>query len=632
MRHEIPQKEIKYLKLLAKSYPSVQSVCTEIINSQAILNLPKGTEHFMSDLHGEYEAFFHILNNCSGVIREKVRLLFGGVLSHKERSALCMLIYYPEEKLERLKKEKKLTKAWYKTTLMRLIELARLLSSKYTRSKVRKAIPEEYAYIIDELLHAQPDEDNNQLIYHQKIIDTLITIESGDGFIIALARLIKRLAVDHLHIVGDIFDRGPRPDAILDMLMALDSVDIEWGNHDILWMGAAAGSEACMAAVVRNCLAYDNMEVLESGYGISLRSLMLYAQQLYPAEKPEIAALREISIIMFKLEGQLIRRRPELKMDAHLLLDKVDLKRGSVMIGDTEYAMVNFPAKTIDPDAPYALNDAEAAFIAALKKAFLESERLQRHVRFLYAKGSMYRIHNGNLLFHGCVPLDQNGNFLEMRLGGKRYAGRAYMDYMDKVARKAYFQRDDFALDCMWFLWCGDASPLCGRQIKTFPRAYCLDQATWQEPQNPYYQYHTREETCIQILREFGLDNPSAHIINGHTPIKVSKGENPVKANGKLVVIDGGFCRAYQKTTGIAGYTLIYNSHGLRIMSHQPFTSIGEALDENKDIHSHSEIFETAPRRMMVSDCDNGKVIQEKIKDLELLLAAYRQGVLTPAR
>lgn len=632
MRREVPQKEMKYLKLLAKSYPSVQSVCTEIINSQAILNLPKGTEHFMSDLHGEYEAFCHILNNCSGVIREKVRFLFGEKLTHAERSELCMLIYYPAEKLERIKKEKKLSKRWYKTTLNYLIELARFLSSKYTRAKVRRDVPDEYGFIIDELLHAQPDEDNNQLIYHQKIIDTLINIESGDDFIIALSNLIKRLAVDHLHIVGDIFDRGPRPDAILDMLSDLQAVDIEWGNHDILWMGAAAGSEACMAAAVRNCLAYNNMEVLESGYGISLRSLMLYAQQLYPAETPEVAALRVISIIMFKLEGQLILRRPELKMESHLLLDKINLNRGTVTIGDTDYATVNFPAKTMDMETPYALNGDEKRIMAELSKAFAESDRLQRHIRFLYGKGSMYRIHNGNLLFHGCVPLDEDGALLEMTFDGKVYAGKAYMDYMDKIARQAYFQKDAFSLDCMWFLWCGDNSPLCGREIKTFARAYCLDHATWEEPQNPYYRYHTSEETCLMLLKEFGLENPDAHIINGHTPIRVSAGESPIKASGKLIVIDGGFCRAYQKTTGIAGYTLIYNSHGLRLMSHQPFTSIQKALEENKDIHSDSEIFETAAHRMMVSDCDNGEGIREKIRDLEMLLAAYRQGILTPEK
>ena len=626
MKQDFSKSELKYLTLLATDYPTVQSVCTELINLQAILNLPKGTEHFMSDLHGEYEAFCHILNNCSGVIREKVQLLFGDTLSEKDRSELCTLIYYPEEKLERM--QQKPPKAWYKTTLTQLIELARLLSSKYTRSKVRKAMPRDYSYILDELLHAQPDEDNNQFVYHEKILDTLISIDNGDGFIIALSSLIKKLAVDRLHIVGDIFDRGARPDAIIDMLMAHGSVDVEWGNHDILWMGAAAGSEVCIAAVIRNSLSYGNMEVLESGYGISLRALMLYAEQLFPMEKPEAAALKEISSIMFRLESQLIRRRPELKMRSHL--PHIDSKRNSVTIDGQEYALINFPHKTFDDGD--ALNPMEKQVVAELKKAFLESERLRRHVEYLYANGSLYRCYNGNLLFHGCIPLTAQGEFLEMEFNGRTYSGKSYMDYMDKTARRAYFKREQDALDYMWFLWCGENSPLCGRKLKTFERAYCLDKSTWEEPQNPYYAYHTEEAVCLRILEAFGLTNKNAHIINGHTPIKVIQGESPIKANGRLIVIDGGFCRAYQKTTGIAGYTLIYNSHGLRIMSHQAFSSIDEALSENKDIHSQSEIFETAGRRMMVSDCDNGKRLKEKIKDLEQLLQAYRQGILSPER
>ena len=626
MKQDFSKSELKYLTLLATDYPTIQSVCTELINLQAILNLPKGTEHFMSDLHGEYEAFCHILNNCSGVIREKVQLLFGDTLSEKDRSELCTLIYYPEEKLERM--QQKPPKAWYKTTLTQLIELARLLSSKYTRSKVRKAMPQDYSYILDELLHAQPDEDNNQFVYHEKILDTLISIDNGDGFIIALSSLIKKLAVDRLHIVGDIFDRGARPDAIIDMLMAHGSVDVEWGNHDILWMGAAAGSEVCIAAVIRNSLSYGNMEVLESGYGISLRALMLYAEQLFPMEKPEAAALKEISSIMFRLESQLIRRRPELKMRSHL--PHIDSKRNSVTIDGQEYALINFPHKTFDDGD--ALNPMEKQVVAELKKAFLESERLRRHVEYLYANGSLYRCYNGNLLFHGCIPLTAQGEFLEMEFNGRTYSGRSYMDYMDKTARRAYFKREQDALDYMWFLWCGENSPLCGRKLKTFERAYCLDKSTWEEPQNPYYAYHTEEAVCLRILEAFGLTNKNAHIINGHTPIKVIQGESPIKANGRLIVIDGGFCRAYQKTTGIAGYTLIYNSHGLRIMSHQAFSSIDEALSENKDIHSQSEIFETAGRRMMVSDCDNGKRLKEKIKDLEQLLQAYRQGILSPER
>lgn len=626
MKQEFSKNTLKYLTLLATDYPTVQSVCTELINLQAILNLPKGTEHFMSDLHGEYEAFCHILNNCSGVIREKVQLLFGDTLSEKNRSELCTLIYYPEEKLERM--QQKPPKAWYKTTLTQLIELARLLSSKYTRSKVRKAMPRDYSYILDELLHAQPDEDNNQFVYHEKILDTLISIDNGDGFIIALSSLIKKLAVDRLHIVGDIFDRGARPDAIIDMLMAHGSVDVEWGNHDILWMGAAAGSEVCIAAVIRNSLSYGNMEVLESGYGISLRALMLYAEQLFPMEKPEAAALKEISSIMFRLESQLIRRRPELKMRSHL--PHIDSKRNSVTIDGQEYALINFPHKTFDDGD--ALNPMEKQVVAELKKAFLESERLRRHVEYLYANGSLYRCYNGNLLFHGCIPLTAQGEFLEMEFNGRTYSGKSYMDYMDKTARRAYFKREQDALDYMWFLWCGENSPLCGRKLKTFERAYCLDKSTWEEPQNPYYAYHTEEAVCLRILEAFGLTNKNAHIINGHTPIKVIQGESPIKANGRLIVIDGGFCRAYQKTTGIAGYTLIYNSHGLRIMSHQAFSSIDEALSENKDIHSQSEIFETAGHRMMVSDCDNGKRLKEKIKDLEQLLQAYRQGILSPER
>lgn len=626
MKQDFSKSELKYLTLLATDYPTIQSVCTELINLQAILNLPKGTEHFMSDLHGEYEAFCHILNNCSGVIREKVQLLFGDTLSEKDRSELCTLIYYPEEKLERM--QQKPPKAWYKTTLTQLIELARLLSSKYTRSKVRKAMPQDYSYILDELLHAQPDEDNNQFVYHEKILDTLISIDNGDGFIIALSSLIKKLAVDRLHIVGDIFDRGARPDAIIDMLMAHGSVDVEWGNHDILWMGAAAGSEVCIAAVIRNSLSYGNMEVLESGYGISLRALMLYAEQLFPMEKPEAAALKEISSIMFRLESQLIRRRPELKMRSHL--PHIDSKRNSVTIDGQEYALINFPHKTFDDGD--ALNPMEKQVVAELKKAFLESERLRRHVEYLYANGSLYRCYNGNLLFHGCIPLTAQGEFLEMEFNGRTYSGKSYMDYMDKTARRAYFKREQDALDYMWFLWCGENSPLCGRKLKTFERAYCLDKSTWEEPQNPYYAYHTEEAVCLRILEAFGLTNKNAHIINGHTPIKVIQGESPIKANGRLIVIDGGFCRAYQKTTGIAGYTLIYNSHGLRIMSHQAFSSIDEALSENKDIHSQSEIFETAGRRMMVSDCDNGKRLKEKIKDLEQLLQAYRQGILSPER
>lgn len=618
----------RYLTLLAEKYPSVQRVWTEIINLQAILNLPKGTEHFMSDLHGEYEAFTHILNNCSGVVREKVHLLFENELSVSERSELCTLIYYPEQKLSRLHRVGVLSTDWYQVTLQRLITLAKLLSSKYTRSKVRKALPKAYSYIIDELLHAQPDEDNNQLRYHQKIIDTLIHIGSGDSFICALAGLIKRLAVDQLHIVGDVFDRGPRPDSILDLLMQYHHVDVEWGNHDILWMGAAAGSEACIATVVRNSLSYGNMQVLENGYGISLRPLALFAEHLYPGDI-DAAAKKAISVILFKLEGQIIFRHPEYGMQDQLLLDKMDLSSGTVRVGEEKFPLNDTFFPTVDFQAPYRLTPEEAGIVEGLKEAFTENERLHRHISFLYEKGSMYRCCNGNLLFHGCIPLDGKGNFDGIVLDGRTYWGRAYMDYADQIARKAFFQPDENdALDFMWYLWCGEKSPLSGRQVKTFARMFIDNPQAWEEPRNPYYQFCGTEVVCGMILREFGLFSEHSHIINGHTPVQVIKGESPLKAQGRLIVIDGGFCKAYQKATGIAGYTLIYNSHGMRLMSHQPFASIEKALEENEDIKSSSEIFETEQKRIMVGDTDTGSRIHIQISELEELLQAYQKGFL----
>lgn len=629
----LSNQQIKYLRLLSESYPTIQEVCTEIINLQAILNLPKGTEHFMSDLHGEYEAFYHILNNCSGVIREKMNQVLGERLNPEECSELCTLIYYPEEKLEYLKQEGKTNYKWYEETLYLLIELAKHLSSKYTRSKVRKALPKEYGYIIDELLHAQPDEDNNQFIYHKKIIETIITIENGDEFIIALVSLIKRLAVDYLHIVGDIFDRGSRADSIMDLLIQYHSVDFQWGNHDILWMGATAGSCACIARVVRNCLSYGNMEILENGYGISLRSLALFSERVYhDCPDSTSACLKAISIIMFKLEGQIIKRHSEYEMDSHLLLDKIDYDNRSILIDGNYYKLNDIFFPTIDPKAPYELTRAEQLVMDELRQAFYESERLHRHIEFLYSKGSMYRCFNGNLLFHGCIPMNLDGSFQKITLNGHVYSGRAYMEYADKLARRAYFEKENEEyLDFMWYLWCGEKSPVSGRNVRTFERMFIDDTSVWEEEKNAYYSLYQEESICIQILKEFGLEDEFSHIINGHTPVRVGKGESPVKANGKLIVIDGGFCKAYQKTTGIAGYTLIYNSHGMRIKSHQAFESIEQVLNKNKDIESSSDIFETENHRVMVKDTDNGKVIFEKIEDLKLLLTAYRQGILTPS-
>ena len=619
---------MKFLRLLSEKYPTRQQVCTEIINLQAILNLPKGTEHFMSDLHGEYEAFFHILNNSAGVIREKVDMAFEEVLTARERSSLCTLIYYPQEKLRRIREEGRNTEEWYRFVLQKLIDLAKLLSSKYTRSKVRKAMPSEYSYILDELLHAQPDEDNNQMVYHSKIIDTLLRLEEGDDFIIALSSLIKRLAVDHLHIVGDIFDRGERPDAILNMLMDHHSLDIEWGNHDILWMGAACGSQACIAAVVRNCLSYNNISVLEQGYGISLRPLVLFAEKMYDEEDPNKAAKKAISIILFKLEGQIIRRNPEYHMEDRLLLDKVDYENACIELDDKSYPLKEKRFPTVDRDDPYKLSQAEREIMDELEKLFLESEQLQRHVEFLYSRGSMYQVFNGNLLFHGCVPLDEDGALKAIHLEGRIYQGRSYMDYADMAARRAFFSEDppQRYLDFMWYLWCGSNSPLSGRVVKTFERTFIEDKSTWEEPKNPYYEYQSSEPVCRMMLREFGLYSENSHIINGHTPVHVNQGENPLKAHGRLIVIDGGFCKAYQKTTGIAGYTLIFNSHGMRLKSHQPFSGMEAALEENMDIDSESQQVVTFPKRVMVADTDTGERLKEQIADLEDLLTAYREG------
>ena len=612
-------KDEKYLELLAEKYPTEQAVCREIINLKAILGLPKGTEHFMSDLHGEYEAFCHILNNCSGVIREKVDLLFEETLSDIDREEICTLIYYPVEKLEMMKKESRNNEEWYRVILGELIEIARLLSSKYTRSKVRKAMPDEYAYILDELIHVQKDEDDNQVAYHQNIIDTLLELDSADAFIEVLAALIKRLAVDHLHIVGDIFDRGPCADRIMDLLMNYHSLDIEWGNHDILWMGAAAGSEACIATVIRNNLKYHNIRILENSYGISLRDLTLFAEKLYPDTEPMEAALKAISVLLFKLEGQVILRNPDYQMTDKLLLHQVNVQNHTVCIAGTDYEICEetFPTVSFDPSNPevsYELTAEEKQVMEGLRMAFVGSVRLRQHMNFLYQKGSMYRIFNGNLLFHGCVPLDESGNLEGVVFHQKRYRGRDYLDYAERIARRAWSKdATQKELDFMWYLWCGRKSPLSGRNIKTFERTYVKDESTWHEASNPYYQYYEQEKICNMILHEFNLYSDRSHIINGHTPVRTSRGEHPVRANGRLMVIDGGFCKSYHKTTGIAGYTLIFNSHGIRIKSHQPFQSVYAALTENKDIESRSELVETERERLMVRNTDTGKKILEDI-------------------
>jgi len=618
----------KYLRLLKEKYPTKQSVYRELINLNAIMNLPKGTEHFMSDLHGEYDAFYHIINNCSGVIKEKVQMLYGDELTLAEQQELCTLIYYPREKLARLMEENKVNDEWYRNELNQLIQIAKLLSSKYTRSKVRKAMPADFSYIIDELIHAQKDEDDNRSVYHKQIMDTILSLQNGDEFLIALTDLIKRLAVDHLHILGDIYDRGPHADKIIDLLMEYHSVDIQWGNHDILWMGAYCGNPVCMALVVRNNIKYQSMSILENGYGISLRFLLQFAVKNYPDMKPEDAVYQAISVILFKLEGQLIMRHPEYRMEDRLLLDKMDLEKGTVCIAGKDYKLntTNFP--TIDLENPYELTMEEAFLMGRFRSDFSSSAALENHMKFMYDKGSIYRIYNGNLLFHGCVPIDNQCVFDGIVIEDKSYTGREYLDFCEDMVKRARTGEED-AVDFMWFLWSNIMSPVTGRCIKTFERTFLDETANEdydeliKEEKNPYYSQYEEERTCKMILREFNLYNENSHIINGHTPVKTKDGQLPIRANGRLIVIDGGFCEGYHKATGIAGYTLIFNSHGMKIKEHHPFKSINLAINSNKDIESESQVVYVEKQRVFVKDTDNGKKIAEEIEDLMNLLEVY---------
>lgn len=619
--------DLKYLQLLSKEYPNSQSVLTEIINLTAILNLPKGTEHFISDIHGEYDAFKHIMNNCSGVIKEKIEELFGATDNEAERLNLCTLIYYPKEKLELIKNQGQNTEQWYGKILQKLTAIAKYVSSKYTRSKVRKALPKEFSYIIDELIHAKAKENDNQTEYHEKILETIIKLDNADEFIFALAALIKRLAVDHLHIVGDIYDRGAYADKVMDLLINHHSIDIEWGNHDILWMGAAAGSKICIANAIRNNLAYNNMEFLERGYGISLRALTLFAEKTYRHTNTTEAALKAIAIILFKLEGQLINRHQEFGMSNRLLLEKINFAKSEVVLDGKIYNLKSNDFTTIERDNPYVLSKEEEEIMDELVLTFQSSERLNRHIRFLYSNGSIYRCYNGNLLLHGCIPLDSKGNFASITTKDGTFKGKALLDYADATARKAYFEQSNEYLDFMWFLWCGFYSPLCGKTVKTFERTFIDDPKACEEEKNSYYYHYNNEAICNMILNEFGLFDQSSHIINGHTPILAKDGENPIKANGRLIVIDGGFCKAYQKSTGIAGYTLIYNSCSMKIKSHNPFKSIDDVLNENSDIESITHIFENAKKRVKVKDTDIGKKLNAQISDLKDLLCAYKQGI-----
>ena len=623
------KQKYKYLYLLSEKYPNRQSVVTELIRLKAILNLARPTEHFMSDLHGEYESFFHILNNCSGVIKEKVDYLFSEEMSTSQKAEFCTLIYYPKEKILNLKKQKLITTQWYSQNLIYLLRLSRLMSYKYPQSELKNLLPKGYETIILELLTARPNDDTFQEVYFNTILNTLININSGTDFIIAFTKFIKKLAVAHLHIVGDIYDRGQRPDSIIDMLRQHHSVDIQWGNHDILWMGAMCGNEACIATVVRNCLSYNNTAVLEKGYAISLRSLSSLASKLYPNKTLLIAMQRTISIILFKLEGQLIKRNPDFQMDSRLLLDKIDYSSKHIKINNISYPIKSPSFPTINPQNPYELSLEEAEVLSDIKSAFLDSVRLRKHIDFLYQKGSVYKAYNNNLLYHGCIPLNDDGSFMRIHLNNKYYSGKNYLDFVDKTILQAYLGLyEQKNIDLMYYFWCGRYSPFSGREFKTFERMFIEDTDTWIEPSDAYYKYCNDEKICDMILEEFSLKTKRGHIINGHVPVKVKEGESPVKANGKLIIIDGGFCKAYHKKTGIAGYTLISNSRGLRLLEHQSCANIKESLKANQDIESVSCTLELQNYHSSTADTDLGEEIQCQINDIYHLMLAYQNGLI----
>lgn len=646
------ERSIEFLQLLSKQFPNIQAVCSEIINLEAILDLPKGTEHFISDLHGEYEAVSHILNNASGVIRDKIDLLYGDTVPEIDRAKLATLIYYPQEKLKLLKSEHPDDlESWYHTTLTQLIEICRTAASKYTRSKVRKALPPDFAYILDELLHADHYEKNKEL-YYGRIISTIIDVDRADAFIAATASLIKRLAVDQLHVLGDIFDRGPGAEDLMDLLMHHHAVDFVWGNHDLLWMGAAAGNLTCIAHVLNTTLSYANVDTLENGYGISLRALTHFAEKTYSdsiAFRPKVleqgklglndvelvSRLRKAAAVMqLKLEGQIIARHPEYDMDERMLLHLIDYEQGCITIGGQTYPLKDVEFPTVDREHPYELSAEEEELMASLKDSFLRSEKLQRHIRFLLSKGSLYRCSNNNVLFHGCMPLNPDGSFERFNFDGERVWGKALFDLCERKVREGYFaprgsKEKQSGEDFMWWLWCGKDAPTFGRKcMTTFERMLIADPVSHEEPKNPYYSRLEDGITLSRICDEFGLVPEESHIINGHIPIKSKDGERPMKCGGKLLMIDGGFCKAYQKTTGIAGYTLIYNSFGLRLVSHGKFTTIAEAVEQNADILSHSDVVEVANHRKQVSDTDMGELLRSQVRTLKLLLEAYRSGIM----
>ncbi len=648
------REDVRYLRLLGRDFPTVSSVTTEILNLEAILHLPKPTEHFLADLHGENEAFRHVLRNASGNIKRKVNELFGNTLREQEKKDLCTLIYYPEQKLELVRQHDRNLSDYYQTTLNQLITVCRSVSSKYTRSKVRKSLPEEFAYIIEELLHESSD-DRNKQAYFNVIIQTIIGTKRADHFIVALCYLIQRLAIDRLHILGDIYDRGPGAHLIMDTLCNYHNWDLQWGNHDILWMGAAAGNPCCIASVLRLSLRYANTQTLEEGYAINMVPLATFAMETYAedpcvvfepktdpdTEEPDqktcrlIAQMHKaIAIIQMKLEGVLYAAHPEWNMQDRRLLDFVDMERGTVVLEGETYELTDKRFPTVDPDDPYRLTPEENDLMEKLRRSFQISERLQTHVAEMLQHGGMFGVYNSNLLFHASVPLNEDGSLREVQIGDAVVKGKELMQRVEQMVRTAFDDAADeeersMACDYFWYLWCGPDSPLFDKsKMSTFERYFIEDKETHHEEKGWYYKLRDSADVCDRLMDNFGVTGQHRHIINGHVPVRAGKGENPIKAEGKLMVIDGGFAKAYHDTTGIAGYTLVYHSRGFQLVQHAPFTSTEEAILNGTDIRSTTQIVEMMGQREMVSDTDMGRKLREQIADLEKLLTAYRKGFI----
>ena len=636
--------DMKYLRLLAKEYPTIESAASEIINLSAIRSLPKGTEYFFSDMHGEYEAFLHMLRSASGMIKIKIDLVLGKTVSAADREKLAELIYYPEKEISRLTVSGELSDEWKRLSIYRLILVCETVSAKYTRSRIRKRIPEDMVYILDELLNVT--DDVNKDYYYDEIISAIIDTGIAETFIISLCKLIQSVCIDRLHIIGDIFDRGPRADIILDELMKMHDVDIQWGNHDISWMGAAAGNPVLIANVIRIAMRYNNFDVLEDGYGLNLRALAVFAAETYenddcalympnalddniydPVDLKLAAKMHKaITVIQMKLEGQLIAKHPEWEMSDRDLFGRTDFINGTVMLNGKEHRLLDRSFPTVDPKSPLSLTEGEAELMKVLKASFRHSEKLQRHIRFIYAKGAMYKTCNNNLLFHGCIPMDENGAFQSVRIKGEKYSGKALLDKLGELVNQAYFssgEDKEYAGDFMWYLWCGARSPLYGKdKMAFFERGLLEDKSLHTENYNAYYTFSEKAEVCMSLLEHFGLDPEKGHIINGHVPVKIKNGESPIKADGKLFVIDGGISKAYQSTTGIAGYTLIYDSHSLNLAEHKPFVA-GESGNTPT-----IRLVEKLDRRANISDTDKGEEILDKINDLRMLLEAYKAGTI----